>query len=79
MKPHHLIVGLGAVLGIIVGGFVWQTEPALLGWVFGLGLGLLGGAFIAAVTSGTALASGGAKRTRREREWLMRGDEDERR
>jgi len=79
MKPHHLIVGLGAVLGIVVGGFVWQTEPALLGWVFGLGLGLLGGAFIAAVTSGTALASGGPKRTRREREWLMRGDEDQKR
>ena len=77
MKPHHLIVGLGAVLGVSVGGFVWQTEPALLGWVFGLGLGLLGGAFVAAVTSGTALASGGTKRTRREREWLMRGDEDQ--
>lgn len=77
MKPHHLIVGLGAILGVLVGGLVWQTEPAVLGWVFGLGLGLLGGAFVAAVTSGTALASGGGKRTRREREWLMRGDDDQ--
>jgi hypothetical protein len=77
VKPHHLIVGLGAVLGVLVGGLVWQTEPAVLGGVFGLGLGLLGGAFIAAATSGTALASGGGKRTRREREWLMRGDDDQ--
>lgn len=77
MKAHHLIVYTGATLGVVVGAFVWQTEPRFLGWVFGLGLGLLGGAFLAAITSGTALASGGLKRTRREREWLLRGDEDD--
>jgi hypothetical protein len=77
VKSHHLIVGVGAVLGLIVGTLVWRTEPALLGWVFGLGLGLIGGAFVAAVTSGTGITSGGTKRTRREREWLLRGDEDE--
>jgi hypothetical protein len=77
MKSHHLVVGLGAVLGVIVGAFVWETQPAFLGWVFGLGLGLLGGAFVAAISSGTALGGGGARRTRREREWLLRGDDDE--
>lgn len=77
LKPHHLIVYAGAVIGLVAGVLVWQTEPRFLGWVFGLGLGLLGGAFVAAVTSGAALASGGPKRTRREREWLLRGDEDQ--
>ena len=77
MKSHHLIVGVGAVLGLIVGSLVWQTDPAFLGWVFGLGLGLIGGAFVVAVTNGTGITSGSGKRTRREREWLLRGDEDE--
>ncbi len=78
MKSHHLIVGAGAILGVIVGALIWQTQPAFLGWVFGLGLGLLGGAFTAAISSGTALG-GGAKRTRREREWLLRGDDEDER
>lgn len=76
-QAHRLIVYAGAVVGLLAGGFVWDTEPQFLGWLFGLGLGLLGGAFVAAVTSGTALVSG-PKTTRREREWLLRGDEDER-
>ncbi|RJQ08515.1 MAG: hypothetical protein C4558_07965 [Dehalococcoidia bacterium] len=78
VQPHHLIVYGGAVIGLLTGEYVWDVEPRFLGWLFGLGLGLLGGAFVAAVTSGTALASGGPKTTRREREWLLRGDEDER-
>lgn len=77
LRPHQLIVYAGAAIGVLVGGMIWQTDPRFLGWVFGLGLGLLGGAFVAAVTSGTGLATGGPRRTRREREWLLRGDEDE--
>ena len=77
LKPHHLAVYAGTGVGVLVGGFLWDTEPRFLGWVFGLGLGLLGGAFVAAVTSGTAVAGGSPKRTRREREWLLRGDDDE--
>lgn len=77
MKTYHLIVGLGAITGIFIGSVMWHTDPAFLGWVFGLGMGLLGGAFVAAIASGTAVAGTGVKRTRREREWLMRGDEDE--
>lgn len=65
------------MIGLAVGGFVWEIEPRALGWLFGLGMGLLGGSFVAAIASGTALASGGPKRTRREREWLLRGDDDE--
>jgi hypothetical protein len=76
VKSHHLIIAAGALAGLIVG-VIWQTEPRFLGWTFGLGLGLLGGAFIAALTSGAALGGSGAKRTRREREWLLRGDEDD--
>lgn len=78
MRLHHAIVAAGAIAGVVLGSVVWHTDPAFLGWVFGLGVGLLGGAFAAAVTSGTALAGGGPKRTRREREWLLRGDDDER-
>ena len=77
MKSHHLIVGACAILGMAMGGLVWHTEPSILGWVFGLGMGLLGGAFLASVTSGTSITTGGGKRTRREREWLLRGDDDQ--
>ncbi len=75
LRPHQLIVYAGAAIGVLAGSVIWETDPRLLGWIFGLGLGLLGGAFVAAVTSGTALATDGAKRTRREREWLLRGDD----
>lgn len=70
MKPgrHHLIVGASVALGVSFGVFVFRTDPAVLGWVFGLGMGLLGGAFLAAVTSGVAIAGGGeGPRSRRGR------------
>lgn len=56
---HHLIILAGIALGLAVGLFVFDTEPPVLGWLFGLGMGLSGGAFIAAVTSGEAIAGGG--------------------
>lgn len=54
----HVLVVLGAALiGLIVGSrFV---EPAILGAVLGLGAGLGGGAFAAAIVTGTSLAGGG--------------------
>lgn len=65
---HHVIIGVSVVAGILFGVFVFKTEPAVLGWVFGLGMGLLGGAFLAAVTSGEAVAGGGeGPRSRRGR------------
>jgi hypothetical protein len=56
---HHVIILVGVALGLAVGLFVFDTEPPVLGWLFGLGMGLSGGAFIAAVTSGEAIAGGG--------------------
>ncbi|GMU39182.1 MAG: hypothetical protein AMXMBFR23_00480 [Chloroflexota bacterium] len=77
---HHVIIGVSVIAGVLFGVFVFQTDPAVLGWVFGLGMGLLGGAFIAAVTSGEAIAgSGEGPRSRRGRRsaapWLEDDDD----
>jgi len=64
LRPYHLIVTVGLVAGIVAATFI-QTEPRILGWLFAIGGGLAGGAFIAAITSGDALASGPAPRGRR--------------
>ncbi|MEI7925403.1 MAG: hypothetical protein WCI61_04325 [Chloroflexota bacterium] len=77
LRLHHLLV----LLGLIVGGYVAtiiDTEPRYLGWLFAVGGGLAGGAFLAAILSGDALASGPAPRsgrgTRGRPAWF---DEDE--
>lgn len=64
-----ILIGLAA--GLVVSALFIETRPAFLGWLFGIGLGLMGGAFVAAITSGDSLVSGPAPR-RREREapWL---------
>lgn len=60
IRSHHLFVLVGLIAGI-VGAVYIETEPRLVGWLFALGAGLGGGAFLAAITSGEALAgSGGA-------------------
>jgi hypothetical protein len=56
LQPHVLMVLVAAIIGLVVGSrFI---EPAILGALLGLGAGLGGGAFIAAVATGTNLASG---------------------
>ena len=77
LRPMLLLV----LLGLIVGGYVAtiiDTEPRYLGWLFAIGGGLAGGAFLAAILSGDALASGPAPRsgrgTRGRPAWF---DEDE--
>ena len=71
------------VIGVVVGDVVLNTSPAVIGWVFGLGMGLLGGAFVAAITSGEAIAGSGstgggsAHRGRRSAApWLEPGGDD---
>ena len=59
LRLHHLLVLLGVAVGIVVATML-ETEPAYLGWLFSLGSGLAGGAFLAAIFSGDALASGPA-------------------
>ena len=58
---HHLFVVLGVAIGVVVATFV-ETDPRYLGWLFAIGSGLAGGAFLAALVSGDALASGPAPR-----------------
>ncbi|MGE3856843.1 MAG: hypothetical protein AB7G21_07785 [Dehalococcoidia bacterium] len=64
LRLHHVLVLLGLTAGIIVGTLV-ETEPRYVGWLFALGGGLAGGAFLAAILSGDALASGPAPRAGR--------------
>ena len=61
----YLPVFGGLVTGAWIGGVVLDADPALLGWIFGAGAGLMGGAFFAAIVGGVALAgsSGGVRHT----------------
>lgn len=58
LKPHYLIVFGGLLIGLGVGVFVVDVQPAILGWLFGAGAGLTGGAYVAAIASNTQLAGG---------------------
>ena len=51
----YLLVGGGLLGGILVGVFVVEMRPAVLGWLFGAGAGLMLGAFIAAIASNEPL------------------------
>lgn len=77
LRLHHLLVLLGVAIGVIAATLI-ETEPRYLGWLFAIGSGLAGGAFLAAIFSGDALASGPAPRagrgTRGRPAWF---DEDE--
>ena len=78
LRLHHLLVLIGLGVGAFVGS-VLDTDPAYLGWLFALGGGLAGGAFLAAIFSGDALASGPAPRggrgTRGRPAWFDEDDE----
>lgn len=64
MIGSYLLVFGGLTSGLYVGIFVVDVQPAVLGWLFGAGIGISGGAFIAAITSNEPLAGGST--TRRE-------------
>ncbi|MCY4455584.1 MAG: hypothetical protein OXC56_04630 [Chloroflexi bacterium] len=55
----YLPVFGGLVAGAWIGGVVLAPEPAVFGWIFGAGAGLMGGAFLAAIVGGVALAGSG--------------------
>ena len=52
------VVG-GLVAGTWIGGVVLAPDPAILGWIFGAGAGLMGGAFVAAIVSNVPRAGSG--------------------
>ena len=58
-----LLLG-GLAAGALIGGVLSGTEPALLGWLFGAGAGLMGGAFIAALATNEALVGRGSSSPR---------------
>lgn len=58
----YLLVFGGAFGGLLVGVLFVHTRPAPLGWLFGLGAGLMVGAFIAAIASNEPLVGGGHRR-----------------
>jgi hypothetical protein len=55
----------GLALGVLIGGVVFETSPAIGGWIFGAGAGLMGGAFIAAIATNEPLVGGGHGGVRR--------------
>ena len=52
------IVG-GLAAGALIGGVLLKPEPALIGWLFGAGAGLMGGAFLVALATNEPLAGRG--------------------
>ncbi len=65
LAPHTFFVVVGLILGVLFGVLVFDTHPPLFGWLFGAGVGLMGGAFVAAIASGQPIISGPAP-TRRD-------------
>ena len=57
----YLPILFGLITGTVIGGFLADTEPTFIGWIFGAGTGLMGGAFIAAVTTNEPLIGHGNK------------------
>lgn len=75
-----LPIPLGLFIGIGLSATVIETSPAILGWVLGIGLGLMGGSFLAAIASGDALVSGPAPKrgSTSDAPWLNPPSEDDR-
>ena len=48
----------GLLLGLLIGGVLFETSPAISGWIFGAGAGLMGGAFIAALANNEPIVGG---------------------
>ena len=79
LQPSLLPIPLGLIIGITAAATVVETQPAILGWVLCIGLGLMGGAFIAGLASGDAMVSGPAPRRggRSEAPWLDPPSDDD--
>ncbi len=54
------IIG-GLVVGAFIGGVVFSADPAFVGWIFGAGSGLMGGAFVAALATNEPLVGRGSQ------------------
>lgn len=68
LQPALLPIVLGLLVGVLAAATVIDTDPAALGWLLGVGLGLMGGAFVAAIASGDSLVGGPSpERSRRGR------------
>lgn len=55
----YLLVGGGFFGGLLIGIFVVDAEPAIIGWLFSAGAGITLGAFIAALSSNEPLIGRG--------------------
>ena len=78
LRPHYLLVIGGTAIGLAIGIFLIDIQPAIIGWIVGGGLGLSGGAYVAAVTSGEPLVGGSG---RSQSDWSIEdlyGEEQER-
>jgi len=81
LQPSLLPVPLGLLIGVALAATVVNTQPAILGWVLCVGLGLMGGALIAGLASGDAMVSGPAPKrgSTGDAPWLNPSPEDDER
>jgi hypothetical protein len=63
----YLPIGGGLLLGLLIGGVLFDTSPAIGGWIFGAGSGLMGGAFIAALLTNQPIVGGSSGGVRHAR------------
>ncbi len=59
--PTYALVGGCALIGLLVAVFVIEYEPRVLMGAYGAGVGLMVGAFIAAIASNEPLVGGGSR------------------
>ncbi|MGE3961445.1 MAG: hypothetical protein AB7F65_07165 [Dehalococcoidia bacterium] len=72
-----LPVPLGLLIGVLAAATI--VDRGFIGWVLCIGLGLMGGSFLAAIASGDALVGGPAPKrgTVSDAPWLTRSSEDD--
>ena len=72
-----LPVPLGLLIGVLAAATVVDRGP--IGWVLCIGLGLMGGAFLASIASGDALVSGPTPKrgSTSDAPWLSPAAEDD--
>jgi len=61
LRAHYLLVFGGVALGLAIGIFVIDYDPAFVGWIVGAGIGLSAGAYVAAISSGEPLVGGSGR------------------
>ncbi|MCH2520942.1 MAG: hypothetical protein MK036_03225 [Dehalococcoidia bacterium] len=54
-RLETLLVLIGLICGLVMGNSFLNIQPAFFGWLFSIGMGISGGAFLAAIVTNIPL------------------------